>query len=136
MILLFPWGWGSNCFFPMVTYRTIFKLVTAVWRESSLTVEEYKCGQCLSLRLLISCLKCAQYLFLSVTSHTKCFVSPRPDKRCLSHGMSLYQVIMTLHLNDVVNDIESIRNLIMTLLSLVWIESTCKLVNRIPDSRL
>ena len=28
-----------------------------------------------------------------------------PDKRCLSHGMCLYQVMMTLHfLNDVAND--------------------------------
>ena len=33
-----------------------------------------------------------------------------PDKRCLSHGMNLYQVMMTLHfLNDVANDAESIE---------------------------
>ena len=32
-----------------------------------------------------------------------------PDKRCLSHRMCLYQVMMTLHfLNDVANDAESI----------------------------
>ena len=31
-----------------------------------------------------------------------------PDKRCLSHGLCLYQVIMTLYfLNDVANDAES-----------------------------
>ena len=31
-----------------------------------------------------------------------------PDKRCLSHGMCLYQVMMTLHfLNDGANDPES-----------------------------
>ena len=37
-----------------------------------------------------------------------------PDKRCLSHRMYLYQVIMTLHfLNEVVNDIESSRDLII-----------------------
>ena len=31
-----------------------------------------------------------------------------PDKRCLSHGTCLYQVMMTLHfLNDVANDTES-----------------------------
>ena len=31
-----------------------------------------------------------------------------PDKRYLSHGMCLYQVMMTLHLlNDVANDTES-----------------------------
>ena len=34
-----------------------------------------------------------------------------PDKRCLSHGMCLYQVMMTLYLlNDVANDAESIQN--------------------------
>ena len=31
-----------------------------------------------------------------------------PDKHCLSHGMCLYQVMMTLHfLNDDTNDAES-----------------------------
>ena len=30
------------------------------------------------------------------------------DKRCLSHGMCLYQVMVTVHfLNDVANDAES-----------------------------
>ena len=31
-----------------------------------------------------------------------------PDKRCLSHGMCFYQVMMELHfLSDVANDAES-----------------------------
>ena len=35
-----------------------------------------------------------------------------PGKRCLAHGMCLYQVMMMLHfLNDVVNDAESIQKL-------------------------
>ena len=35
-----------------------------------------------------------------------------PDKRCLSHGMCLYQVMMTLHfLNDVANDDESTQKI-------------------------
>ena len=43
---------------------------------------------------------------LSVTSHINCSVA-----RCPSHGMRLYQVIMTLHfLNNFVNDIESTQN--------------------------
>ena len=38
-----------------------------------------------------------------------------PDKRYLSHGMRLYQVMMTLHfLNDVVNDAESTQELKIT----------------------
>ena len=38
-----------------------------------------------------------------------------PDRRCLSHGMCLYQVMMKLHvLNDVVNDIEFTRYSIIT----------------------
>ena len=47
---------------------------------------------------------------LSVTAHSNCIVTSWPDKCCLSHGMCLYQVIMTLHfLNDIVNDIESTK---------------------------
>ena len=43
------------------------------------------------------------HMNLSVTSHINC-----PDKRFLSHGMCLYQVMMMLHfLNDVANDAES-----------------------------
>ena len=46
---------------------------------------------------------------------------------------------MTLHfLNDVVNDIESTRNSIMNdvVIASLKSESTCKLINRIPGSRL
>ena len=44
---------------------------------------------------------------ISVTSHINCIVAQCHDERCLSHGMCLYQLIMTLHfLNDVINDIE------------------------------
>ena len=43
-----------------------------------------------------------------------------PDKRCLSHGMCLYQVMMTLHfLNDVSNDAESTPKSKIASLSLV-----------------
>ena len=42
---------------------------------------------------------------LSVTSHINCITLP--DKHCRSHGMCLYQVMMTFHfLNDVANDAE------------------------------
>ena len=39
-----------------------------------------------------------------------------PDKRCLSHGMCLYQVMMTLHfLNDIANEAElTEKNIIMS----------------------
>ena len=73
-------------------------------------------------------------LLLSVTSHTNRIVGSWPDKRCLSHCMCLYQVIMTLHfLNDVVNDIESMRIPIITsiIIAILKSESTCKLINRI-----
>ena len=43
-----------------------------------------------------------------------------PDKRCLSHGMYLYQVMMTLHFsNDAANDAESTQKSKITSLSLV-----------------
>ena len=43
-----------------------------------------------------------------------------PDNRCLSHGMCLYQVMMTLHFwNDFANDTESIQKLKITSFSLV-----------------
>ena len=52
---------------------------------------------------------------LSVTAHIIALLHVLPDKRCLSHGMCLYQVIITLHLlTDVVNDIESSRKSIIT----------------------
>ena len=35
-----------------------------------------------------------------------------PDKRCLSHGMCLYQVMMTLHvLSDAANDADSTQKI-------------------------
>ena len=43
-----------------------------------------------------------------------------PDKRCLSHGMCLFHVMMTLHvLNDIVNDAESTQKSKFTSKSLV-----------------
>ena len=58
-----------------------------------------------------------RFLNLLIISYRSyyCIVTRWSDKRCLSHGMCLYQVIMTLHfLNDVVNDIESTRKSIIT----------------------
>ena len=38
-----------------------------------------------------------------------------PDKRCLSHSVCLYQIMMTLHfLNDVANDAEPTQKSIIT----------------------
>ena len=55
----------------------------------------------------------------------------------LSHGMCLYQVIMTLHvLNDIVSDVELTRKYIYVVLGSLKSEPTCKLINRIPGSRL
>ena len=52
---------------------------------------------------------------LSVTSHSNCIAARWLDKRCLSRGMSLYQVIKTLHvLNGVANDVELTRKAIIT----------------------
>ena len=61
-----------------------------------------------------------------------------PDKHCLSRGMCLYQVMMTLHwLNDVVNDAELTQKSIITSYSLVWrVNQLGKLINRIPGARL
>ena len=60
-----------------------------------------------------------------------CIVACSLDKRCLSRGMRLYQVIMTLHvLNDVVNDIESdtkIGNYVI--IACLKSEPTCGLIN-------
>ena len=47
------------------------------------------------------------WLFISYLSH-HLHCCTLPDKRCLSHGMCLCQVVMTLHFsNDVANDAES-----------------------------
>ena len=44
-------------------------------------------------------------MILSATSPINFIVARWPDKHCLSHGMCLYQVKMTLHfLNDVANE--------------------------------
>ena len=61
-----------------------------------------------------------------------------PDKRCLSAGMCLYQVIMTLHfLNDVANDAESTQKLKnYVIIDSLKSESVGKLISRIPGSRL
>ena len=60
-------------------------------------------------------------IVLSVTSNLNYIVAYWPDKRCLTHDMRLYQVIMTLHfLNDVVTDFESTRKSIITSKSLIW----------------
>ena len=54
-----------------------------------------------------------------------------PDKHGLSHGMCLYQVMMTLHfLNDVANDTESMGKLINR------IPSECLLISSLPGSAL
>ena len=54
------------------------------------------------------------YVLISYRSYY-CIVARMPDKHCLSHGMCLNQVIMTLHfLYDVVNDIKLSQKLIIT----------------------
>ena len=54
-------------------------------------------------------------VYLSAASTINCIVARWPDKRCLSQGMCLYQVMMTFHfLNDVVNDAESSQKSINT----------------------
>ena len=58
------------------------------------------------------------YKNVSVTSHIKYIVTRGSDKRCLSHGMCLYQVIMMLIFNDIVNDAESTQKSIITSRSL------------------
>ena len=58
-----------------------------------------------------------------------------PTKHGLSHGMCLYQVMMTLHfLNDVANDAEQIKNYVI--ITSLRSETMGKLINRIPDSCL
>ena len=49
-----------------------------------------------------------------------CIVTRWSDKHCLSHGICLYQVMMTLDFsNDIANDAELTLSLIITSLSLV-----------------
>ena len=60
-----------------------------------------------------------------------------PDKRCLSHGMCLYKVMMTLHfLNDAANDTESTQNKKYVIIASFKSEIMGKLINRIPGLRL
>ena len=52
--------------------------------------------------------------------------------------MCLYQLLMTFHfLNEVINDIESTKKIyIYVIIASLNSESACKLINRIPGSRL
>ena len=71
---------------------------------------------------------------LSVTIHINCSVARCLIKRCLSHGMCLYQVIT----NDVANDEESTqknRSLRQTLV-VQRVNRLGKLINIIPGSCL
>ena len=58
-----------------------------------------------------------------------------PDKHGLSHGMCLYQVMMTLHfLNNFANDAESINTKIENYIIIASLKSETmdKLINRMP----
>ena len=61
-----------------------------------------------------------------------------PYKRCLSHDMCLYQVMMMLHfLNDVANDAESTQKIENSvIIASLKSETIGKLINRIPGSHL
>ena len=60
------------------------------------------------------------------------------DKRYLSHGMCLYQVMKKLHfLNDVANDAESTQKLKnYAIIASLKSETVCYLINRIQGSRI
>ena len=97
--------------------------------------------------MLMWLFKCIQYLYhlqikrfevalngeLSVTTNINCIVA-----RCLSHGMCLYQVMMTLHfLNDVANDAESTQKIEnYVIIGSLKRETIGNLITRIPGSRL
>ena len=52
-----------------------------------------------------------------------------PDKRCLSHGMCHYQVMMTLHfLNDITYDAESTKNRKLVIIASLKSETMGKLI--------
>ena len=54
-------------------------------------------------------------MVLFFTSHINCIVARWPDKRCQSHRMCLYKVIMKLQfLIDVDIDVESTQKLIVS----------------------
>ena len=95
--------------------------------NSNISLVSSKLGQCqrqfmvchndylkhlgLAAALKITCEKSSFMSYLSYELHC-CML---PDKHCLSHGMCLYMVIMTLHfLNDVTNDTESKQKLKIT----------------------
>ena len=64
-------------------------------------------------------LSVVEHIFITYLSYQlhRCML---PDKHCLSHGMCLYQVMMTLHfLNDVANEAESTQKSKITSYSLV-----------------
>ena len=74
------------------------------------------------------------YLYLSITCHINCIITRSPDRRWLSHGMCLYQAMMTLHfLNDVANDAESTqKSKDYAINPSLKSETMGKLINRIP----
>ena len=60
-----------------------------------------------------------------------------PDKRCQSHGMCFYQVMMTLHfLNDVANEAGSSKTENYVKIASLKSKTMSKLINRIPGLRL
>ena len=90
------------------------------------------------------------YRLLSVTSHTNCIVARWPDKRCLSHSMCLYQVIMPwwpdkgtcceivalLEWRRQWHWIDTKLDNDIIIASLKSESIYCKLINRIPGSHL
>ena len=76
------------------------------------------------------------FTFISYLSY-KLHCCTLPYKHCLSHGMCLYQVMMTLHfLNDVTYDAESTQIENYVIIACLKNETMSKLINRIPGSRL
>ena len=73
----------------------------------------------------------SKFIIISYLSY-KLHCCTLPDKRCLSHGMRLFQVMMTLQfLNDVAN---TNRNFLI--IASLKSEAMGKLINRIPGVRL
>ena len=109
-----------------------------VWKENVWSKLFYN-GSIPNTFVNVSYFATIRYDEWSVTSHFNCIVA-----RWLSHGMCLYQVIMTLHfLNDVINDIESTHLSINTSISQVWtvnqlyrIPGSCLLISSLPGRAL
>ena len=64
-----------------------------------------------------------------------------PDILCLSHGMCLYKVMMTLYsLNDVANGMNDAESTQKSIIASNWlvlrVNQLGKLINRIPGLRL